>query len=342
MKIQRLLSKFSAVKTAICFFNLSALLFFHTQSAAESIIYDKTVINDHEGYLTAWEVNGPLDKVFMLVAGFDTENDDHPVDKLYGEYLELIDLIGPLGWDIIYFDYVDGSIDLKDNADNLARFIEYLDTQAQSDYHLAIVGGSMGGIVARTMFAQEYSAMGVETYVSVDSPHWGVTLSEWVEDIATLVLDYTAGHQMLEGDPAYEEHYGWLRMVETDDVFMANIIDPMSTCAVALSNGESRWETDWDDLAIHNKYYPVASYVAAEGLRSTYMPYHSTVYMNRKSTESSVHFGYTKYKYKDTTSFYFDKKIPNARTTHSAPAFAIREAVDFVLESYNQRQLALR
>lgn len=248
-----------------------------SNALAEQIIHDELSVNGHEGYLTAWDKNGPLDKVFMLVAGFDTKNDDHPSDKLYRDYQVLIDILAPLGWDIIYFDYVNGAIDLKHNADNLARFIDYLDLQAEADYHFAIVGGSMGGIVTRTMFVQEYRDMGVDTYVSVDAPHWAVTLSKWIGGLAPDIVDYTAGHQMLNGHTLYNEHYGWLRAVENDGAFMATVIDPMSTSAIALSNGEGSWKVNWDDLAIHNKFYAVSSYIDLVGLRSTYMPYHSTV-----------------------------------------------------------------
>lgn len=320
----------SIIFAAICSMVLAPTAF------SERIIYDQPTVNGHKGYLTAWDQNGPLDKVFMLVAGFDTENDDHPAQKLDGEYQALIDELAPLGWDIIYFDYVDGTIDLKDNADNLARFIEYLDLQAGTDYHLAIVGGSMGGIVTRTMFVQEYSDMGVDTFVSVDSPHWGVTLSEWVEDLATVFIDYRAGRQMHSEDPLYDEHYGWLRRIENDGSFMPSIIDPMNTCAIALSNGEREWKAKWDDIAIHNKYYEVSSYVAAEGLRSTFMPYHSTIYMNDWSTSKKRRFGYTKYRYKNTASRYFDQTIPNPKKVHGAPEFVIRQALDFVLQNQPQ------
>ena len=82
-----------------------------------------------------------------------TRNDSMPLDKLQGEFAELVDYMGVFGWDVIFFDYVDGAIDLKQNADNLARFIEHLDTEAPEGYHLAVMCGSMGGIVARTFTA---------------------------------------------------------------------------------------------------------------------------------------------------------------------------------------------
>jgi hypothetical protein len=310
---------------------LGAALLLGAPAFSASVIHDVPVVNGHVGYLTAWETSGPVDKVLMLVTGFDTDNDDHPVDDLYTDFQPLIDELAPSGWDIIIFDYVDGSTYLEDNADNLARFIEYLDTQAVPNYHLAIVGGSMGGIVARTMFVQENSAMGAETFVTVDSPHWGVYLSPWVEDLAALALDYPAAHQMHHSDPAFDAHYGWLRSVETNGTFLPNVIDPMATLAIALSDGEDDWRLDWDDALIHTKYHEVCSYVRSNPFESDYMPYHSTVYLDDNSTSRRLRWGYTKYWYNNTTTSYFDQKQANPKTEHSAPPFAVEQAVNFVV-----------
>ena len=115
-------------------------------NAAE--VFDVLEVNGHPGYITAYQVSpdGIVDKVLMLVSGFDTDNDDHPIDDLTTDYQPVIDLLGPQGWDIVLFDYVRGDIDLKQNADNLARFIEVVDSVAVPNYHLALVGGSMGGL----------------------------------------------------------------------------------------------------------------------------------------------------------------------------------------------------
>jgi len=242
--------------------------------------------------------------------------------------------MGLFGWDVIYFDYVDGAMDLKANADNLARFIEYLDSQAQDGYHLAVMGGSMGGIVARTMFVQEGSDMGVDTYVSIDSPHWGVYLSEWAEDLAALAIDYPAAHQMHNGDPAYKNHYQWLRQIEAAPWFENQVNNPMNTCAIALSDGRDEWEVKWQELYLHNKYYPVSSYVDYSGLTSTYMPYHSTVYLDSPKMEVSHRWGISRYEYRDLTSSYFDKTIGNPRDEHHAPDYAIIQALIYIVENY--------
>jgi len=173
--------------------------------------------------------------------------------------------------------------------------------------------------------------MGVDTFVTVDSPHYGVWLSAWVEDLALLLIDTVAGHQMTNGQPEYGELYGWLMAVEHDGYFMPAYIDPMATCAIALSDGESDWNTSWGDLIIHTKFHDVASYVYAEGLTSDYMPYHSTIYMDDYSTHTSYYIGYNKYYYYDTTTSYFDQKIPNPQDEHGAPEYAVQQAVDFVV-----------
>jgi len=56
-----------------------------------------------------------------------------------------------MGWEIVVFDYVDGAIALKHNADNLARFIELVNIYAEPNSHLAIVGNSMGGVARTTV-----------------------------------------------------------------------------------------------------------------------------------------------------------------------------------------------
>jgi len=96
---------------------------------AETVLYDQYEINGHPGYLTAGEVEHGLQRVLLIVPGFDTSNDSMPLDELQGDFADLVGFMSAYGWDVILFDYVDVAIDLKQNADNLARFIEYLDTQ---------------------------------------------------------------------------------------------------------------------------------------------------------------------------------------------------------------------
>jgi pimeloyl-ACP methyl ester carboxylesterase len=309
---------------------------------AQGTAFDVPVVNGHPGYLTAFQLSpdGIIDKVLIVVTGFDLSNDDHPIDDINDDYQPIIDKLGPLGWDVVIFDYVRGGIDLLDNADNLAHFIRIVDSVAVPDYHLAVVGGSMGGIVARAMFAQEGYDMGVDTFVSLDAPHHGVYLSKWLRGATSVelgevpaLLGAEGGIQMLRGTPAHDALYGWMRDVESSPGFMAEVIDPMSTLCIALSDGEGDWNVNWYDKAVHGKFHDVSSFIELEGLETDYMPYHSVCNFNDSSTSRRRRFGYTKYWYNDTSTSYFDEKQPNPKTEHGAPDFAVEQAVDFVLRS---------
>ncbi|PCJ66585.1 MAG: hypothetical protein COA73_00830, partial [Candidatus Hydrogenedentota bacterium] len=239
-----------------------------TYAAGTATAFDILEVNGHPGYLNAYEISpdGIIDKVMLIVTGFDTSNNTHPIDQINTEYQSIIDELQPDGWDFFLFDYVRGDIDIKLNAENLAHLIGLLDTVTVPDYHLAIVGGSMGGIVTRCMFVQENSDMGVDTFVSLDSPHHGVYPSPWVEDLAQIFLDVEAARQMTNGSPEYNDLYGYMEGVENSPGWMATNINPMATLAIALSNGESFWQESWWDLLVHTNFHTISSFVEAEGL----------------------------------------------------------------------------
>ena len=44
--------------------------------------YDLYEVNGHPGFLSAWAINGPLDKVIVVVPGFDPQNTSRPIDEL--------------------------------------------------------------------------------------------------------------------------------------------------------------------------------------------------------------------------------------------------------------------
>jgi pimeloyl-ACP methyl ester carboxylesterase len=308
-------------------------------------VYDVDPVNGHSGFLSAWQITGVLDMPVIVIKGYDTVNSDHPVDDLDSYNNSLMKPLTDLGYDIIVFDYVNGEADIKENADNLAEFIRYLDARIAAngiidgnndghpDYELAVIGGSMGGIVARTMFVQEGAAMGVDIFVTIDSPHHGVQLSPFL-NWATDFIDTIAGHQMLYGDAAYFEHYDWLRSVENSPAFKERVINPMHTAAIALSDGESEWHLDSGELIYHTEFHDVSSYIENEGVQSDYVPYHSAVNMDNTDVEVLDKDLYSKdLRYVDTRSSYFDLKIQNPRTSHGAPDYAVHQAIDFVIEN---------
>lgn len=324
---------------------VAATSFACESAGASDRTYDKDPVNGHSGFFSAWRLSGELDKPVIVVKGYDTINKEHPIDYLRDKLAAIVQPLIDRGHDIIVFDYVDGEANLKENADNLAEFVRYLDGllaaakvtdqngDGHPDYELTIIGDSMGGIVARTMFVQEREAMGVDIFVTIDSPHHGVQLSPFLE-WATDFVDSEAGRQMLYGDDAYFEHYDWLRSVERLPEFRSGVTDPMHTAAIALSDGESAWHLDFDDLVFHTDYHDVSSYIEEERARSDFVPYHSAVNMDRTRIEVvDEDWDYRDLKYVDTRTSYFDRKIPNRRDRHNAPDYAIRQAIDFVIES---------
>ena len=313
--------------------SLIALAMLTCNSATAATAFDVPEINGHPGYMIAYEISPDsiIDKVILVVTGFDTSNTSHPIDLLENEYQLVVDSLTPLGWDIIVFDYMRGDIDIKKNAENLSHFIGQLDLVSVPDYHLAVVGGSMGGIVTRTMFVQENSNLGVDTFVSLDSPHHGVTLSTWVSELGPIFVNAEAGYQMLKGRAEYNALYGWIQGVENSPGWMAANIDPMSTLAIALSNGSPYWVMDPIESLIHSKYHPVSCFVSSDPFESDFMPFHSVLKFNN-TTNSEVTYLLDKYRwYNDYSTSYFDSVQPNPRAEHGAPFYTVYQALIFII-----------
>ena len=64
---------------------------------AETVLYDQYEINGHPGYLTAGEVNHGLQRVLLVVPGFDTRNDSLPLDELQGDFADLAGFMSAYG-----------------------------------------------------------------------------------------------------------------------------------------------------------------------------------------------------------------------------------------------------
>lgn len=305
--------------------------------------YTQNNVNNHSGYTTEWRGADALDKPVIVLLGYDPEDDDTALGAV-NDYANLLADMNSRGFDLIIFDYLDGDANILNNAENLAHFINYLDSRMHAegfvdtdhdghpDYELAVAGASMGGIVARTMFVLENENMGVDTYVTLDSPHHGVYLSGYIGSIAELLLNNMAGMQMIKGTSEFNNLYGWLRNSETS-LFLQNVINPMDTLAIALSNGEGRWSVSWFTEIWDTKYHPVTSYMTAVGLTSDFIPYHSAVMMDDYSTNS--YFWPRGYSYKNTHTSYFDQKMANPRDQHGGPEYMLLQAMNFIESNWN-------
>jgi hypothetical protein len=138
---------------------------------------------------------------------------------------------------------------------------------------------------------------------------------------------------MLYGDDAYFLHYDWLRSIERTIDFREQVIGPMHTSAIALSDGESDWRLDAGQLLFHTNYHDVSSYIEKGDARSDYVPYHSAVNMDNIEIEVVDRgWDYVDYSYINTHTSYFDLKISNPRDLHHAPDYAVQQAIEFVIE----------
>ena len=125
---------------------------------------------------------------------------------------------------------------------------------------------------------------------------------------------------MTNGRDAFYELYGFIESFEEDN--MATVIDPMDTCAIALSDGTGIWENSLADELAHSdysgacSYIPLANYIIddKEMLRSDFIPYHSAIKSDDPNGEVRNFLDW--YMYKTTSTSYFDKVINNEQTPH--------------------------
>ena len=308
--------------------------------------YEVESVNGHSGYYADGRCTGALDKPVIYglgYNGFDTGLAGGPASskEVFNWYTGPLETMLQQGFDIIVIDYYDGDGDLHDNAENLAHFINYLDDlmEAQGyadgdgdghpDYELAYSGFSMGGVIPRVMFAQQNEGMGIDIFATVDGAHKGVVFSNLVDPLVQALLnvglawpfiDTPAARQLTIGRETYNEFFGWLEGVENEE-FMARVIEPMDTLAVALSNGENPWTVSAWDLIFHTKYSGACSYVPlisishenSYALRTDFVPYFSAINMDNPTVLND---GNT-FWYEDTTTSYFDETIVNDPSAHT-------------------------
>ena len=116
----------------------------------------------------------------VVVEGFDIDN-SYNWDELY-ELLNQQNLIEDLrsaGYDIVVLNFTEATDYLQKNAFVLAALEQQVEAAIPAENTVAMVGASMGGLVARYALAyMESQAIGhrVRTFVSFDVPHAGANI----------------------------------------------------------------------------------------------------------------------------------------------------------------------
>lgn len=90
--------------TLLFIYSLAPYCFASTPPGAERHIFDHPTINGRFGYAAAADISGALDKVLIVVSGFDTDNNNRPEDELddLGDHLQSrLNSLTADGWDVM-------------------------------------------------------------------------------------------------------------------------------------------------------------------------------------------------------------------------------------------------
>lgn len=133
-----------------------------------------------EAYLYLAETHVSLKHPIIAVEGFDIDNTmnwDELYEHLNQEYL--VETLRSEGYDIVVLNFTDATDYIQRNALVLVELISQVNAVIDPYRDLAIVGASMGGLVARYALAyMETHSMDHRTvlYVSLDTPHRGANI----------------------------------------------------------------------------------------------------------------------------------------------------------------------
>ncbi|MEQ9263283.1 MAG: hypothetical protein RLP14_08995, partial [Owenweeksia sp.] len=138
---------------------------------------------------------------FIIVEGFNSpEFDDHPRGQTYSDFFrdflreydltfqslgsfDIIDALQEAGYDLIYVDFDNALLDMRENAYVLMEAINWINQEKAlngSTEPNVLMGISMGGVIGRyaltTMENESPGTHNVRYYISFDSPHLGANV----------------------------------------------------------------------------------------------------------------------------------------------------------------------
>ena len=142
-----------------------------------------------EAYVYLSPLHASIVNPVVVVEGFDIDNSMY-WDELY--YLlnqeSLIENLRNDGYDAVVLNFTDATDYMQRNAYVLVELLQQVLSQIDNRHDIAVVGASMGGLVARYALAymeQEGLDHGSRLFISFDSPHRGanipIGLQYWME-----------------------------------------------------------------------------------------------------------------------------------------------------------------
>ena len=147
--------------------------------------------------------SGTLDRPFILVEGFDPQNENAP-DWYYEQEAAFFDKARKAQSDILILNFADAAADLLENAAVVQRAVRYISSIKTGSTPIRLGGISMGGVIARYALAEAEDRgdpLDVSHYASLDAPHQGAAIDRellwWVYD-PPAVVDTTDIHKLME------------------------------------------------------------------------------------------------------------------------------------------------
>ncbi len=212
-----------------------------------------------------------IDKPVIIIEGFDIL-DEEDASELIQDY-EDADFTTDLrdnGYDIYTLSYSDPSRPIAENAEVLKRLINIVNSEKEGNFESAILGESMGGLVARIAL-KEMEDDGLDhqvgLYISFDSPHKGAHIPYGMQTLLQDILDLSLDNLWLkiagikdefdEAEDAFDKlnstaakqlliwHYSRGSEFTDFHTFLDNLGYPEQTRNVALINGSD--EIDYQD-----------------------------------------------------------------------------------------------
>ncbi len=130
--------------------------------------------------------DGVFDKPVIIAEGYDPLNEYNEAyyESAYSTLINQVTADGS-GRDIVLVNFANGGASISTNANELVTIINSVNTQKVGNYPNAVVGISMGGLVARWALKHMENlgqSHNTSLYVSFDSPHRGANLPKDIRD----------------------------------------------------------------------------------------------------------------------------------------------------------------
>lgn len=136
------------------------------------------------GYDLSFITNGSFDKPVIFVEGYDPDNKNTLDKNENGDRYEQLryyaaNTLRASGRDLVFVNFTNGGAKVEDNAQALVQAIAEVNRRKIDNHPNAVVGYSMGGLVARWAL-KDMEDRGIDhdtaLYVSYDTPHRGANV----------------------------------------------------------------------------------------------------------------------------------------------------------------------